>query len=840
MKCELNPTISDAAAHGRGGGMPSGRKAGSASNIGSDPMSYEDTRVRLGRDTPGAAAQRICKRLQGACNDPVKYERKGDAYEFTVNRMPVATLVAYSDSADGYYVDVYQMGRTGPCTYIEFMDSWYPNKHPRKYFSFAVHSPNKPIQSYTKRESYKMRAAPKMHAMFPQELNDGPVIRNYLQSMFGNKLDVVHARFTVKYVNQSEKGEPGVVAVVEKRNTNKKAEKKIKYVRMYTTFWVSNKMLYAYDRNIKVEGADGSAVKNPTFTERLEANDAANAERNMPRMAPVARLVAQRGGVAFTEDTLRESRELCNSFFDVVPQYAGGSDGTGRRACNVETDREQTLTGRAVYALHAFYHDVLSADDTPKRRVRRAPRAEAAAAEAKPKGRDACTDTLQRHDDDAAATANRTTVVSYQEFMELVDAEPNADMTKLPRYKEVFAPIAGALRAEGMEESELYMAMFAVANRYHVNTDVPPKASIGAMMSPAFNDTPRFFSEAAPSSWGSAPGEYETTLEMDSDAPVGGSFTNGTVTIGNSILETLSAPIRDERDEYERNMAAWERVNMSCARLAAVIGKVRHMAFTNEFRSSFSNDDKKYNADTVVVGGVTFANKKTKAGRLIAKIVEADSSRMIELAKKGKRDSQKDTVKADKQQLADAEAGAGSGKGRKGRKRSARNAGAAKDAAADKADGSDSEGEGECESIKVSDNTVVPVRLDVMCRALGPNFRRGVFKKVCEATKRATLEKFAHKHVTFFESKGWDCNENKKIVIMLSVIKENGWTLPADYKPKAKSGKPGRPRKAKKQHANRAGAGNGAASGGRRAANNGFNRKHAPQTGSTSGLGNSS
>ena len=774
------------AAIGSGDVPPSGRKSETAEFNGSVSMDSEGKYDRiLAGSTPGAAAEMIRKRLKGASSDPVTYQQDAAGFDFFMGGIPVARLQTYTDSSEGWHMTVHNVGRPFFGHVTEFFDEWYPSKYRRTIYAFAEHDSRQQNLFRTKAVGNSLKAAPNDHARFAQDLNDGAQIRSMLQRIFGGegKRHVVQARFTVKYK---------FITLEDK--------KKIRVPdTMYTTFWVSDKKLFEYRADVEVRNEDGSAKKKTTLTQRIQANEDENAGRSTPNMAALAKFHAKNGKAFFSANALRKSGQLRADLYKVFPEFAPAGDDMRGPASPVKNVAEQFGRERAILALHSIYNDILGQDDTPHRRPRLAPK-KYAIARATKEDRENRVRNMVHAQDDEARKDSRNMVVTLEEFKKLAGSVSVDDVRRLVKGDKTFESILTALETGDETDDQLYAAIYAVFNRYHINAPELPAASIGALVAPAFD--------------GDA--QYET-------------FTNGTVTIkGRAAMEAMSGVFDDERYNYELAMEKWEKSNREYGALVSKIGEVKEVKRTHLLKSfkdgsevGSGRRDKGYKG-SFIIGGKTFVSKDSYLGRLVRQIRESATSRQIERAKKDKRSRQKNAVEAGRQDLADVERSEAKEKGGRRDERSSPRKGnaASEDSAA-----------------KIT-HEAVPDRLDVRKRSLGKDFDANDFYKVCmdeKGTPRSTLEKYAHKHVTLFAQKGWDHNDNPKIVLMLQAIEERGLTLPADYKPKSK--KASKPRGQKKQHGNGGGRNGGSA---RPKRNGGYSRKNAPQTGSTSGLGNSS
>ena len=808
----------------------------------------------LAGSTPRAAAEMIRKRLNGACTDPVTFQEDATGFDFYIGGIPSARLQVYSkDNSSKWYADVYNVGQPFTGTAAELLNTWYPGKHRRSLYAFAFPKPReqkkqkeggKKQKEGGKKQKGKrkyvvfgnsLKCAPNHHARLHQDLNDAAQIRTMLQRLFGGdaKRHVVQARLMYKFGN----------------------EKKDIPDRIYSTFWIADKKLFEYKRDIEVKDADGNPRKHTTLTQRLAANDRENEqnsrkdernsrkdERNcMPRMAVLARFHAKNGRAFFSEDALMRSDALCNDLYEVFPEYAPMSD-EAVAPTPVSNSATQFSRQTAVYALHAVYADFLGSDDRPQKRRRTASKSFVVAKTTKAEKESRLLARIRAQAEEARTRAT-TTTISYQEFLKALPSDPMAELEKLESFQE----FEGAFEAlkQGRDEELLYTAAYAVFKGYRVSLPASPEASIGAIVASSLKEPTRedsrFLSEAAPSSWGSAPGEYETTLDMP-DTPAGAGVTVGLITLDGRIAELTRADAAKERDAYKSMEAAWEDANKDYPELAACIGDVQDALLdADDIIAGGAHSAKTYR-----IGGARFVHADSALGRLAAQhertvetarmareATNATAARRIDNAKQSKRDQQKKAAAADKSTLSNAEADAG---GKRHRVRDSRGRFAKKGSAEDdsaKDDRTDKKAKDEVKSqIKK-----VPIEIDPWCRALGPNFSRAGFINACrneEAYPLKSLEKAAHKHVSFFESRGWEWKKNPKITAMIRVIQEREGVTPDKYKP-AKSARRGRPRGQKRQHNN---GGSGSA-GGQKPKRDGYSRKHAPQTGTTSGLGNS-
>lgn len=826
MNIELNPTNTAAAAKSSGD-VPSqsGRKASDAADvIGS--VSMMDTEGKYDRllagSTPRAAAEMIRKRLNGACTDPVRYEEDATGFDFYIGGIPSARLQVYSkDNSSEWHVDAYNVGKPFTGTAANFLNTWYPGRYRRSLYAFAFPKPREQKKVDQKRKYVEfgnsLKCAPNRHARLHEDLNDGAQIRTMLQRVFGGKAKrhVVQARFMYKFGNE-KKGIPD---------------------RVISTFWVEDKKLFEYRRDVEVKDADGNPRKHTTLTQRLAANDRENEGNGMPRMAALARFHAKNGRAFFSEGALMRSDALCNDLYEVFPQYAPKSGNEAVAPTPVSDEAAQFSRQRAVYALHAVYSDFLAADDQPKKRTRKAPSSWAIAKTSREeKARMQALVNAQKNE----ARTRATTTVSYEEFLKALPSDPMAELEKLEAFQE-FEGVFEALKHDRDEEL-LYTAAYAVFKGYHVSMPEYPAANIGALVSrtlkPA-DDADRFLSEAAPSSWGSAPGEYETTLDMPEEAR----NTAGLISLDDKVAECVRVQAARECSAYESMVKNWDDANKDYPELAAYIGDVRDALLDADDLVAGGAGSTK----TIRIGGARFVRADSALGQLAARherMVEtarlareatnATEKRSIDTAKQTKRDQQKKAVEAGKRDLANAEADAS---GKRHRVRDSRGRFAKKGSAEDASAEDDETGKKAKVSAK-SQIKKVPVEIDPWCRALGPNFSRANFIAACrnrEAYTLKSLEKAAYKHVSHFESRGWEWKKNPKITAMIRVIEEAEGVTPDKYKP-AKSARSGRPRGQKRQHNNNGSSGS---ADGQKPKRDGYSRKHAPQTGTTSGLGNS-
>ena len=773
----------------------------------------------------------IRKRLNGACTDPVTFQEDATGFDFYIGGIPSARLQVYSkDNSSEWYADVYNVGQPFTGTAAELLDTWYPGKHRRSLYAFAFPKPReqKKRKEGGKKQNEKrkyvvygntLKCAPNRHARLHQDLNDAAQIRTMLQRLFGGdaKRHVVQARLMYKFGN----------------------EKKDIPDRIYSTFWIADKKLFEYKRDIEVKDADGNPRKHTTLTQRLAANDRENEGNGMPRMAALARFHAKNGRAFFSEGALMRSDALCNDLYEVFPEYAPKS-GKAVAPTPVSDSAAQFSRQNAVFALHAVYHDYLGY--YVKQEKRRTSKSFVVAKTTRAEKESRLMARIRAQVEEAGTRAT-TTTISYQEFLKALPSDPMAELEKL----EAFQEFEGAFEAlkQGRDEELLYTAAYAVFKGYRVSLPASPEASIGAIVASSLKEPTRedsrFLSEAAPSSWGSAPGEYETTLDMP-DTPAGAGVTVGLITLDGRIAELTRADAAKERDAYKSMEAAWEDANKDYPELAAYIGDVRDALLdADDIIAGGAHSTKTYR-----IGGDRFVHADSALGRLAAQhertvetarlareATNATEKRRIDTAKQTKRDQQKKAVEADKRNLSNEEADAG---GKRHRVRDSRGRFAKKGSAEDDSAKDDRTDKKAKDEVK-SQIRKVPIEIDPWCRALGPNFSRAGFINACrneEAYPLKSLEKAAHKHVSFFESRGWEWRKNPKITAMIRVIEEKEGVTPDKYKP-AKSARRGRPRGQKRQHS----SGGSGSAGGQKPKRDGYSRKHAPQTGTTSGLGNS-
>lgn len=754
--------------------------------------------------TPRAAAEMIRRRLaKGAGSDPVTYQEDARGFEFYAGGIPAARLQTYSGDPGDWHVDVYNAGRPFLGHPATFLSEWNPGSYRRARYAFAFHDADLPNMFTTKAVGNNLRNAPNKHASFKDDLNDGAQICAMLQRLFGGdkKRHVVQARFTVKFGSRRN-GVPD---------------------RMYTTFWVEDKKLFEYRRDVEVKNPDGSTRTKTTLTQRIKANEDDCLERGTPCVSALARFHAKNGKAFFSIGALRRSPQMCDDLYEVFPQYAASS--APRTASPVKIDPSQFQRERAEYTLHAIYADILGADDTPHRRVRSAPRKAAVARTSREEKTRMLVERLRRQDADEAKkrqddASREPKVLSWAEFLEQYgpqsadNAQASAKAWARAKGDKDLENMLAALEKDHGGNNMLYTAILSVLNGFRVNPPACPAASIGALIAPAFD--------------GKMPhGD-------------GATFANWTVTVkGAAAFEALSGVFDDARAEYKYAMEDWKSAAKDYAKFCTVTGQVREyrrnhrlMALDSDSEVGSDRHDEGYKG-SFRLGGTTFVAANSYMGKYLRERREAMSSRQIEKAKKDKRDGQKSAVEAGRKYLADAEREEAKQRSR-GKRRDARSAPAKSSAGSKSSTGKSTAGEDRAAN---GMHEVVPDELDVRKRSLGKNFDAGEFYKVCmdpKITPKSTLEKYAHKHVTFFEEKKWDYMDNKKIVLMLRAIKKRGLVLPADYQP-GKPKKASKPRGQKKQHngKNNSGAGNGAG----RPRRGGYSRKNAPQTGSTSGLG---
>lgn len=808
MNIESITTKTAAAATGRGEVSPSGRRAATAKCTGSDSM---DTEGKYGRivagATPRGAANMIRRRLSGASSDPVTWQQDASGFEFYIGGIPVARLVASSDDSREWYVDAYNVGRPFCGHAAEFLDTWSPARYVRACYTFAFHDAGAPNTFRVKAHGNSLKAAPGKHVEFKDDLNDGAQIRAMIQRLFGGdkKRHVVQARFTVKFGSR-------------KNNVPD---------RMYTTFWVEDKMLYEYRRDVEVKNDDGTVREKTTLMQRIEANDENNAERDMPCVSALARVHARNGKTFFTAAGVRHNEQLRDDLFRILPsQYAQGAPDKNDR-----NDDARFAAERAMYALNAFYADVLTADDVPVRRVRRAPRSAAVAKTPRDKlaGR-----ALHRvHAQDAAAVKKTGRVFSYDEFLEAHGAVSGAEVRKLVKGDKQFEWIVGEL-IEGAETVEpIYQAIYAVFSGYRINPPPCPQPSIGSFVSAMRpqeeeDDVVAFDNSIYRNEVFGAP----MPQQPQGDDEV---FECGPMRIrGMPMLECMSGFTDDvPRFEYDEKAEEWEKVHGRYNQLVRTMNKVRDARNSHLFDAVDDDDEKvgtgkrdKGYKGSFRLGDAMFVSSQGKLGQFIL------TSRQIEKAKQSERSAKENAVKAGKNDLAKAERSEAGGKRDGGR--SAHRGPAGKDAAP--ATGDKGRAKAPVPVVKV------PVELDVWKRTHGEKFDANKFQKVCELTERETLEKATWKHVAFFRMNGWDYRENRKVSVMLHVIKKKKWRNPVEYEEYRKtrtSSKSSRPRGQKRQHNGNSSA-NGPRSAGKPKAKNSSskgNRKKMPQTGSIPGLG---
>ena len=720
--------------------------------------------------TPGAAADMICKRLKGASTDPVTRKENAGGYTFYQCRIPVAIVQACPGAPDAWYINVFNLGPEYTATVAEFLAEWTRTRHPRTLYSFAVHDAKNPILSKTVRKSNDLGkgSVPRMHARFGAALQKGAAICNHLQSLFSAR-QVVHARFTVKF-GSKRKGTPDT---------------------MYTTFWLSDKKLYEYHDDIEVADADGNAVDKPTFMQVLEANDAVNAERFMLRVSPLARLKARRGGksVSINAKSIAESAELRAVFLEAVPN--AGRAGRITTPTHVRSSEEKFEAEGALCRLHAFYHDVLSADDVPRRRVRTAPRWAAQAVAKTPAAKDA-DGAAMRCQAEAEAVERRVKVVRFEDLDDLFAAVKDESIS-----------------------TEADRAEYLVHNGYHVNAPTQPSASMGAFISRMGaavqdDDAGREDAEAVAgfenATYGRDEDEYYVVLQAEQAAEATATtattsvYANGYVTIvGEDAMRAISEHIGQEAGEYEMAMIDHEEEMQAYYSLSRLMGDVR-MKIRLEWDDEDEDEDEGYRRRSSARIGYVSADSRLGQYLLQKKrsAEESPSSRDIGKLKAAARASKaKAAASGDKPQFyCERDSKGRFVKKSKDANKNGTSTSSSKDAA--KNNGRDGQRREKIVKVEAKD--------DIWSRSKGEGFSRANFATICSKNKLKDVEKAAYKHTEFFKSKGWDVSKNPKITIMVNFIRAKNGTLPEDYE--SKYGKPQdkpkngrqRPRGQKRQH----------------------------------------
>ena len=811
MNIESITTKTAAAAPGRGEVSPSGRRAAAAKCTGSDSM---DTEGKYGciiaGATPRGAANMIRQRLSGASSDPVTYRQDASGFEFYIGGIPVARLLAGSDDTREWYVDCYNVGRPFAGHAAEFLDKWSPAKYVRACYTFAFHDSSAPNTFRVKAHGNSLKVAPNKHAEFKDDLNDGAQIRAMIQRLFGGdkKRHVVQARFTVKFGSRKNDVPD----------------------RMYTTFWVEDKMLYEYRRDVEVKNADGTAREKTTLMQRIEANDENNAGRGMPCVSALARVHARNGKTFFTSAGVGRNEQLRDDLFRILPaQYA-------QAAPDKHGDGSTFAAERAMYALNAFYGDVLTADDVPVRRVRRAPRSAAVAKTPRDKLAGRALHRVQAQD----ATAGKKTgrVFAYTEFLEAHGAVSGAEARKLVKGDKQFEWIVSELVEGGETIEPIYQAIYAVFSGYRINPPPFPQPSLGGFVSalqPQEEEEEEecvvFDNSIYQNEQFGAPMPQQQQRQGDDEV-----IECGPMRIrGAPMLECMLSVSNVPRSEYDAKAEEWEKVHGRYNQLVRTMNKVREARDTHLFDAVDDDDEKvgtgkrdKGYKGSFRIGDAMFVSAQGKLGQLIL------TSRQIEKAKQSRRTAKENAVKAGKNDLAKAERSEAGNERNGGR--SAQRGPAGKDAAPATGD----KGRAKAPSPVVK----VPVELDVWKRTYGEKYDANKFTEVCMLTERETLEKATWKHVAFFTKNGWDYRTNRKVSVMLHVIKKKEWRTPAQYEEYRKtrtSSKSSRPRGQKRQHgsSNNNSGNSGPRSAGKPKAMNSSkgNRKKMPQTGSIPGLG---